>query len=303
MVDIHLFRRSGAYMFPLYHYNGNNNSSANYLFNEEGKKDNFTEKFRRFIQSKYSEVAAIPDKKQILKEIKFLKSLQKNAESIINNLQKFGKGGINEALCLTETAKMEEIKTQIENKEKQLSAEINSELRFIPTPEQIFGYIYALLHSTPYCEKYDEFLKMDFPRIPFCENPAQFRTLSELGSKLTDLHLQKVNLSDIGFTDLGNFNGDGENIVLKPEYKIDITQAGEERRLYINPTQYFENVPQNVYEHSIGGYFVLEKFLKDRRNKKLDLSEIMNLTQSIRAIAGTFLLIEKIDAQTKSLFL
>ena len=62
-----------------------------------------------------------------------------------------------------------------------------------PSPEEIFHYIYAILHAPTYREEYAEFLRIDFPRVPFTGRTealfAQPRCLS--ATRLADLHLLK----------------------------------------------------------------------------------------------------------------
>ncbi|EPN5925814.1 type ISP restriction/modification enzyme [Campylobacter jejuni] len=59
------------------------------------------------------------------------------------------------------------------------------------SPEDILGYIYAVLFHKIYREKYLDFLKIDFPKIPFTKDKNTFKNLSKLGLKLVNLHLLK----------------------------------------------------------------------------------------------------------------
>lgn len=160
------------------------------------------------------------------------------------------------------------------------------------TPEEIVGYIYAVLHSPTYRSKYAEFLKIDFPRIPFTPDPIIFETLSTLGWRLIQAHV----MHEIPACDLGQYHGEGNHEVIKPEYRK--TQAYE--RLYINPTQYFAPVPETVYHFQIGGYQVLDKYLKDRRNRTLTLSEVKTVRNIVKILAFTLDQMRKIDDATRT---
>jgi hypothetical protein len=161
------------------------------------------------------------------------------------------------------------------------------------TAEEIFGYIYAIFQSPSYQSKYKEFLQKDFPRIPFPEDKKVFSQLVELGNELINVHL----LKDSELNDsLGEFIGKGDSMVEKPNFVTE-KKIG---KLYINKTQYFNNVPQQVYDFYIGGYQVLDKYLKDRKGRKLTYDEAGNVENIIRAIAFTIEQMNKIDKQTKN---
>lgn len=169
---------------------------------------------------------------------------------------------------------------------------IDMHFNFTFSPEEIFGYIYAILHSTEYRKKYSEFLKIDFPRIPFTEDNNIFEKLSALGSELIAIHL----LNTVTDYKYGEFIGKGNNIVDKPNY-INVKKEG---KLYINSNQYFNDVPEQIYNFYVGGYQVLDKFLKDRKGKELSTDEVETLEKVIKAIAFTIDQMKKIDKLTKS---
>jgi predicted helicase len=131
-----------------------------------------------------------------------------------------------------------------------------------PTPEQILYYVYAVLYSNIYRGKYAEFLKIDFPRIPFTTNYELFLEAAKLGEELTALHLLKHKTLTNPITKYFG-KGDSDKIE-KPVYN-----AGEER-VYINEHRYFENIPSAVWKYQIGGYQVMEKYLKDRKGREMD---------------------------------
>ena len=155
---------------------------------------------------------------------------------------------------------------------------------FDVSPEEIFYYIYAVLYSNTYRQKYQEFLKIDFPRIPFTKNYQLFQKLAQFGKELTELHLLKS-------PDLRNptakFQGKNNNVVEKREY-----QKG---RVYINDEQYFEGIKPEVWNYHIGGYQVLDKWLKDRRGRSLSSEDIKHYCRVATALEKTVGLQKKID--------
>ncbi len=154
--------------------------------------------------------------------------------------------------------------------------------------EDVFHYIYAVLHSPTYRERYAEFLKIDFPRIPPPADSAQFRTLCGLGKELAALHLMEAPaLAKPGAA----FPVAGGNEVAKgfPKY------AAEQCRVHINAEQYFAGVPPEIWEFRVGGYQVCEKWLKDRRGRTLDFNDLTHYRQIITALRETRRLMAEVD--------
>ncbi|MBE9594713.1 MAG: hypothetical protein IMF19_14675 [Proteobacteria bacterium] len=155
---------------------------------------------------------------------------------------------------------------------------IKSALGTEPTPEDIFYYIYAVLYSPTYRKRYEEFLKIDFPRVPLPSDLEKFKNLSELGKELVELHLLKhPSLSE---TEIG-FPVSGSNAVEKVRYDE------ETRRVYFNKEQYFEGISKAVWEYRIGAYQVMEKYLKDRKGRELSLGEIEHYMMVAKAFERT----------------
>ncbi|MFC1655437.1 type ISP restriction/modification enzyme [Patescibacteria group bacterium] len=153
-------------------------------------------------------------------------------------------------------------------------------------PEDILDYIYAVLHSPGYREKYKEFLKIDFPRVPYPKDKKVFRKLVKLGRKLRELHLlesPKVN------NFITTFPESGTNKVEKkyPKY--------ENSKVYINETQYFGKAPEAAWNFYIGGYQPTQKWLKDRRDRELSVEDIEHYQQMIVALSETERIMEEID--------
>ncbi len=142
------------------------------------------------------------------------------------------------------------------------------------TPESIFDYIYGVLHSPSYREKYREFLKIDFPRIPYPENKDKFEHYRKYGEQLRKLHL----MTDIPQSNV-SFPMGGNCVVDKPTY--------DKGRVYINGTQYFDNVPQTAWEFYIGGYQPAQKYLKDRKGRALTQEEVMHYENIITVLQET----------------
>ena len=160
------------------------------------------------------------------------------------------------------------------------------------SPEQILAYIYAILYSPTYRERYYDFLKYDFPRIPLPEDIEQFRTLAALGQRLMDCHLLKASRPEVAPTERGvpavhRFEGEGDGVVGRVRYM--------DRRVWINPTQYFTDVPAAVWEYEIGSYRVCEKWLKDRRGEVLRHEDVRRYRAILVAVAETLEVMGEID--------
>ncbi len=149
-------------------------------------------------------------------------------------------------------------------------------------PEDVLHYIYAVLHSPNYRKRYAEFLKIDFPRIPLPTDLGIFAALVHLGRKLSGLHLLETELES-GVT----FPQAGLNVVDKPRYAA--------QKVWINDTQYFLGISENLWAERIGGYQVLEKWLKDRKGRALSFDDISHYCQVAAALEQTQGLMQNID--------
>ena len=152
-----------------------------------------------------------------------------------------------------------------------------------PTPEDVFHYVYAVLYAPAYREKYAEFLRMDFPRVPFTADAVLFSELTALGARLTALHLLKSPELD---SPACRFDGEGESRVAKGK-KVGLHYEPGEQRVYINPTQYFAPVPEAVWTYQVGGYQVCEKWLKDRQERRLEVDDIRTYCRIVTALKLT----------------
>ncbi len=156
-------------------------------------------------------------------------------------------------------------------------------------PEEIFYYIYAVLYSNTYRTKYTEFLKIDFPRVPFTKDFQLFIKLGKLGKQLADLHLLKS--KDLEKT-ISKFPVDGTNKLEKLHF--DSTQRNN-GKVWINKEQYFDGIREEVWQYHIGGYQVCEKWLKDRKDKTLTLDEIKTYCKIVTSLSKTIPLQNEID--------
>jgi predicted helicase len=156
-------------------------------------------------------------------------------------------------------------------------------------PEDVFDYMYAIFHAPTYRSRYAEFLKIDFPRLPLTSNVGLFRTLCKIGARLVELHL----IEQFGNTE-PTYPIEGDNLVEKVEYMASPTQP-EQGRVSINKKQYFEGVPQEVWEFLVGGYQVCQKWLKDRKGRVLSFEDIKHYQHIVAALAETLRLMEKVD--------
>ncbi len=236
----------GQYVFPLYLYSESSDSELsgnNFLFQEQGKKDNFTTEFREYIKSKYKKYYA---------------------------------------------------------------------------PEQILGYIYAVLHSPTYREKYIEFLKIDFPRVPFTDDEEMFQKLSELGTALIDAHLLKdtvpkniecrcigegnnFKVEKVEYTPLPLSRGNTPLPLSRGDTPLPLSRGEKTFRVYINENRYFESVPPEIWNFHIGGYQVLDKWLKERKKHEITLScdDIQHFIKVVNVLDFTIKTMKKIDELTR----
>ena len=177
-------------------------------------------------------------------------------------------------------------------------------LRFVPekgtsivefAPIDILDYIYAVLHSPSYREKYKEFLKIDFPRVPYPGDAASFWQLVNLGSELRQIHLLESPKVEEYIT---SYPIDGDNKITrsigKKDWEITDTANGL-GRIWLNDEQYFENIPLVAWEFYIGGYQPAQKWLKDRKGRELSFEDIMHYQKIIVALNETARLMGEID--------
>jgi adenine specific DNA methyltransferase len=154
-------------------------------------------------------------------------------------------------------------------------------------PEDLFDYIYAMLHTPGYRQRYREFLKVDFPRIPLPKDGAHFEAMAEKGEALRKLHLLQ----------------DADEWALQSSYPVPGSNSVDDKgaqwrdgRVYINAQQYFGGVPKAVWEFYIGGYQPAQKWLKDRKGKTLDYEGIEHYHRIVHALGETISIMGELEA-------
>ncbi len=171
-------------------------------------------------------------------------------------------------------------------------------------PIDLLDYIYSVLHSPSYRKKYKEFLKIDFPKVPYPKNKETFWLLVNLGSQLREIHLMESPIVENYIT---QYPVDGDNEVKKVQFETYLYEAAPTDEngnfvypdylgnVHINETQYFANVPLSAWEFYIGGYQPAQKWLKDRKGRKLDFEDILHYQKIIVALVETGRLMQEID--------
>lgn len=175
------------------------------------------------------------------------------------------------------------------NLDEKIWAQINAAIGKEASPEDIFDYIYGVLHSPHYREKYKEFLKVDFPRIPYPKNADEFEHFRSCGNALRELHLMhNVPESPVRFEQKGSMMVD----YLRWEWNKDDGYSGN---IWINDTQFFESVPAEAWEFYIGGYQPAQKWLKDRKGRKLEYDNVEHYRKIIAVLMETARIMKTID--------
>lgn len=173
--------------------------------------------------------------------------------------------------------------TKVANLSDEEWQKFNNSIGRITPPEELLAYIYAVLHSPSYRERYKEFLKVDFPRIPLPTSESEFVRLAQIGQQLIDLHMMRNTQNwkcDTTFPEPGS-------------QQIDMFKW-KDKQVWINKQQYFGNVPEEVWDFYIGGYQPAQKWLKDRKGRTLVFDDIKHYLYIIHALAETIKLMQKI---------
>lgn len=173
--------------------------------------------------------------------------------------------------------------TKVANLNEDEWQKFNNAIGRTTTPEELLAYIYAVLHSPRYRERYKEFLKIDFPRIPLPASESEFDRLAQIGQQLIDLHLmtdtQRWKCST-------TFPEEGSQLIDLLKWK--------DNKVWINEKQYFGNVPEIVWNFFIGGYQPAQKWLKDRKGRTMSLDDIKHYLHIVHALTETIKLMQKL---------
>lgn len=151
-------------------------------------------------------------------------------------------------------------------------------------PIDILDYIYAVLHSPTYREKYKEFLKIDFPRVQYPNDVETFWQMTKLGRELRQIHLMESPIVEKRIT---TYPQSGSNLVDKISFG--------NGKIWINAVQYFDLVPPLAWDFYIGGYQPAQKWLKDRKGRELSFDDILHYQKIIVALVETDRLMKEID--------
>ena len=174
--------------------------------------------------------------------------------------------------------------SRIPNINNTIWKKVDANIGYHATEIQLFDYVYGILHSASYRKKYMEFLKGDFPKIPYPLDAKSFTHIAGIGERLRKLHLFN-NVPDE--LTLAIYEGDGNNEVIKIQYK--------QNRLYINKNQFFDNVPSDVFEFMVGDDQPALRWLKERKNLVLSAEDICYYQQIIYVLSESKKIMEELQ--------
>jgi hypothetical protein len=173
--------------------------------------------------------------------------------------------------------------------------------------EKIFHYLYAVLHSPAYRQRYAAFLRTDFPRIPIPGSRKLFDALAQLGAELVAWHLlehpdaTKIVAGGAHSTWTTAWFGTdfSLNKVAEKSRELADVRGTDDKvgKVFINASSGFANVRLPVWRHTIGGYQVLHKWLDDRRKAGRSLSpdDITHWLRVYAALQATQTLMLQVD--------
>ena len=173
----------------------------------------------------------------------------------------------------------------------------------VVTPEDVLHYLYAVLHSPTYRTRFAPFLRLDFPRLPLPPDAEAFWELAKLGADLVALHLLDDAYPFASWvrakrpSPLASFS---LKFPVAGSDKIERVRYDEKtQRLFINARQFFEGVPPEVWDFRVGGYRVLEKWLAERKGRKMTFDDQRQVDRLVKAIGETMRLMTAIDEATQ----
>ena len=249
LIDLHLVG-SGSYIFPLYIYD--------------------TENVRKILREENEEVGGMFEDIEIASRDR-IKNANNNV-AVAHCVQTAkGHKGFAEGVPLGKPLVIKnDSQKRIENFTPKFRQFINEKYGEIK-PEKILGYIYAILFHKEYRKKYFDFLKIDFPKIPFVKSKEDFLKFAKLGEELYNLHLGNLKIQKEVGEPMFKDNKNKNEKILKAIYNE------KDKDLFVNESLYFKNVDKDVWEYKIGGYQVLDKYLKSHKNENIDYSHFENV--------------------------
>jgi predicted helicase len=174
-------------------------------------------------------------------------------------------------------------------------------------PRDLLAYTYAILYSPTYRERYAEFLKIDFPRVPITSDVDLFWNLVSLGNELIQLHLMEhpklartITSYPVNGSNRVKHRGGFPKFIPEGKSRTKTGEIADKNRVYINLEQHFDGVPEEVWEFEVGGYQVLYKWLKDRRGRVLNYDDLNHYQRIVVALQETIRLMKEIDAAIPS---
>jgi predicted helicase len=252
-VDANIFRRGGINLFPLYLYSTGlfHDESGNWPAGKDGRIPNLSKAF-----------------------------VDELAERVGLGFVSDGRGDFLDSR-LRGNDKKESPSAMAKKTDSSPHKGVRNDVPGTFGPEDVFDWIYGVFHSPQYRQRYAEFLKIDFPRVPMPKDKQQFAAVCAIGRQLAALHLMEAEiLDDKKLWPVFGEKGTGEVEAGYPKYP-------DNRRVYINAGQYFEGVEPAVWEFTIGGYQVCEKWLKDRRGRTLSFDDIQHYQKIVVALRET----------------
>jgi len=281
ITDIH-YISDQTYIFPLYLYQENNIFEKSNYKVEQLKKDleSLEEECEKHWML-YQKAKSSKEKDYAAQE-EYL-TIVEHTKQMIENLKKE----------IESNQETDDEYVKVPNFTKDFQEYIKTLYNTELTPEQILGYIYAILHSPNYREKYNEFLKTDYPKIPFVESYNTFDRLSKVGNELIKAHLL-----DNSFIESIKQNYPQFDIMGKGDFEIAKINYSDER-VWINKNQYLEKISENVWNFKIGAYYPIQKYLKDRKGDKIGLENLAAIENQIAAISFTIDKMKELEKLTK----
>lgn len=180
---------------------------------------------------------------------------------------------------------------RIVNLDAKLWGKLNESVGRIASPIEVFDYIYGVLYTPSYRAQFNEFLQIDFPKIPYPKNEKEFIRTASIGHKLRELHLMRTTPKNTTVA----FNISGDNIIAAKKKGKGV--RFEDGKVHINTTQYFENVPELAWNFYIGGYRPAQKWLADRAGRSLSYDDIEHYRQIISVLVETHRLMLELDGK------
>ena len=165
----------------------------------------------------------------------------------------------------------------------------------------IFAYIYGILHCTTYRKLNYDSLKYDFARIPPPPNLEFFKKIRDLGDKLIHNHLEWERSEP---SETVKFPNAGSN-------KVEVVEVLPSQRknsldIVINrtqePIQLFTGVQSEVWNYRIGSFRVLERWLKERKNRILSFDELTLFLKIVASIERSIEIMDELDNVFRSQF-